>query len=429
MQLRTIRPWGEVIFFVMLGLAIRLYFAPAPGHVTDLATFSQWATIAAKNPWNQLYEKTNASYPPGLMLFFELVGRGYRVLVKYDPHAITLRTVLKLPAIIFDLVGGIVTYLLIRRFAAHKLALGAAAFFIVNPAIIYDSAYWGQVDSIASVCSLIAVWLIACDARQAAWCVLAFGALNKPPIVLLAPLFALEAFLAQGAERWKRLRQTAEGIVGGFAVAYLVAVPFYTDRSIIGVYRRLLWSYRSFSSLYPFNSVNAFNVYAIRHDFFGSDMLAVLGMPLKWWGYIVFLVALLLVVAGYMDRGSPIALLEAGFLVMLAFFLFFTEMHERYLIYALTLVIPLAVLGRRYLWSAGLLTVTLLLNLEYGLNYMWIEMAKPSGMDIHEYAPVLVHICTLINLGVFAVCCYAYVSGARPESHLDSGTQMSSLQS
>ncbi len=66
----ALRPWCDLILLTLLGLAIRLYIAPAPGHVTDLATNSRWATVGADNPWNQLYEKTNAGYPPGAMLFF-----------------------------------------------------------------------------------------------------------------------------------------------------------------------------------------------------------------------------------------------------------------------------------------------------------------------------------------------------------------------
>lgn len=404
-----IRPWQNLAILVLLGLAIRLYLAPAPGHVVDLQTFSRWATIAASNPWNQLYEKANASYPPGLMLFFELVGRACRKWVTHDPDQIFLRVALKLPAIIFDLLGGIISYLLARRFVTDRMAVGAAALFILNPALIYDSAYWGQIDSITSVCSLIAVWLIICGWRRSAWCVLAFAVLNKPPVVLLAPLFAIEALIGDDDNKWKRYRQTVEGILGGFAIAYLVAFPFYTDHSLAGVYRRLFSSYQNFSSLYPFNSANAFNLYAIFSEFFRPDTKAVLGIPLKLWGYEIFLIVLWIVIIGYINRRSPIALIESSFLVMLALFLFFTEMHERYLIYALTLVLPLAVLNRRYLWAAGILTLTLLINLEYGLNYMWIEMAKPSGMNIHEYAPVLSHLCALANLGVFAGCAYAYV--------------------
>jgi Gpi18-like mannosyltransferase len=377
--------------------------------VDDLATFSHWAILAANNPWNQLYEITNASYPPGGMLFFELAGRGYRALVTHDPDQIALRMVLKLPAIFFDLIGSIVTYFLVRRFIAHRLALGAAALLILNPAFIYDSAYWGQIDSITSVCSLTAVWLMICGQRQAAWCVLAFAVLNKPPVIVLAPLFALEPFLADGAERWKRLRATAQGLVGALAVGYLVALPFYTDRSFVGVYWRLISSYQSFSALYPFNSINAFNLYPVFSDFYGSDTAPVLGISLKYWGYALFLVTFLVVAERYTRLRNATALLESSFLIMLGFFLFLTEMHERYLIYALTLALPLAVLDHRYLWAAGLLTLTLLLNLEYGLNHMWIELAKPGGMNIHEYAPVLVHLCSLANLGIFAICCCAYL--------------------
>jgi Gpi18-like mannosyltransferase len=257
--------------------------------------------------------------------------------------------------------------------------------------------------------------MMTCKQRVLAWLLLAFAVLNKPPVLVLGPLFFLEAFLTSDArERAKRLVQTGGGILGAVVLGYLLALPFYTDWSFFGVYHRMISWYQIGSSLYPFTSANAFNVYALFGDFFRSDNTTVLLMPLKYWADLTFIVIFGLILWCYVRKRDEPALLEASFLTMLAFFLVLTEMHERYLIYALTFIPVLAVIHRRYLWSAGVLTLTQWLNLEYSLTYMWVESDKPPGIDPQEFAPVLVHLCALANIGVFMVAGNAFLKDETP---------------
>ena len=149
------------------------------------------ALAAADNPWDRAYEATNANYPPGALLMFELIGRTYRALGYSDP--VSLRVALKLPNLLFDCIGGGVAFAIAARFVEPRRALLAAAAYNLNPAIVYDSALWGQNDSITTVTALAAVWCMLARRRTLAWVVLAFAILNKPPVLILAPLFALEA--------------------------------------------------------------------------------------------------------------------------------------------------------------------------------------------------------------------------------------------
>ena len=156
------------------------------------------------------------------------------------------------------------------------------------------------------------------------------------------------------------------------------------------------------SSLYPYTSANAFNVYALFGDFFAPDTTTVLFVQLKYWADAAFIALAGVILTRYVRLGGERAFLEAGFLLLLAFFLVLTEMHERYLIYALAFASALAPLHRRYVWGAAVLTLTQWLSLEYSLTYMWVESDKPPGINPKEFAPVLVHLCTLANIGVFA---------------------------
>jgi dolichyl-phosphate-mannose-protein mannosyltransferase len=394
--------WRDLALITLAGLVLRLLFIADPGHVVDLGTFGKWALALADNPWHRAYEASNANYPPGAVLVFELIGRGYRALGLNDP--LSLRVALKIPNVGFDCIGGAVLFAIAARFVDDRRALLAAALFDLNPAIIYDSSLWGQNDSITSVSALVAVWCMLRRWRVAAWLALAFAVLNKPPVIVLAPLFALAAFApADNRERRRALNQTVFGVLAAVVCGYLTALPFYTDRSFVAVFARLIAWYGAGSSLYPFTSANGFNVYALFGDFFASDATPVLFVPLKYWADAAFIGIAAAIFWRYTRLRDDRTFLEACFLLMLAFFLVLTEMHERYLIYALTFVPALGALDRRYLWATLTLTLTQWLNLEYSLTYMWIESDRPTGIDPDEFAPVLVHLCALANIAVFGL--------------------------
>jgi hypothetical protein len=202
--------------------------------------------------------------------------------------------------------------------------------------------------------------------------------------------------------------ETIAGLGAAILCGYVVALPFYPDRGLIAVYARMIDWYRVGSSLYPYTSANAFNVFGLGREFFAADTARVLFVPIKYWADLAFCAIAATLLWRYARRPSARALLEASFLVLLAFFLVLTEMHERYLIYALSIAPALAVIERRYCWSTIVLTVTQWLNLEYSLSYMWIESDKPAGIDPDEFAPVLVHLCVGANLAVFGAVAARY---------------------
>jgi dolichyl-phosphate-mannose-protein mannosyltransferase len=363
----------DLALITLAGLVLRLLFVANPGHIVDLNTFGQWALEAADNPLDRAYEATNANYPPGAILVFELIGRTYRALGLSDP--VSLRIAVKAPSIVFDCLGGGVLFALAARFVGPRRALVAAALFDLNPAIIYDSSLWGQNDSITTVSALTAVWCLLAGRPVSAWIILAFAILNKPPVIVLVPLFWIHAFAGMGGPRRRHaFIQTAIGTVAALVFGYLIALPLY-----------------------------AVNVYALFGSFFAPDDVRVLFVPIKYWADAAFGAIAAVLYWRYGRMRDDHTFLEAGFLVLLAFFLVLTEMHERYLIYALTFAPALAPLDRRYLWATLVLTLTQWLNLEYSLTYMWVESDKPAGIDPHEFAPVLVHLCALANIAIFGL--------------------------
>jgi len=106
-----------------------------------------------------------------------------------DSSYFALRILVKLPALAMDLVDAVLIYALVKRYASEAVALGAAALFALNPATIYVSAYWGQVDSVSWGFVLLALWLSVRSSDEPAkltarlvwaWLAIAFSILIKP---------------------------------------------------------------------------------------------------------------------------------------------------------------------------------------------------------------------------------------------------------
>ena len=105
-----------------------------------------------------------------------------------------------------------------------------------------------------------------------AWAAMAFSMLIKPQGALVGVILIAFAFVPVDPEvRRKRLIATAIGLVLSLVMAYLVALLFHPVGNPIAAFSWLLDRYRIGSAVYPYNSVNAFNLYAIKQSFWSPD--------------------------------------------------------------------------------------------------------------------------------------------------------------
>ena len=387
---------------IAAGFLVRTYFIGAAGYVDDMRDFAGWLHSALTYPPNQLYQRDPPiAYPPAYAVLLELTAFTYRLL----PHASNDRdlipTLIKLLPIVFDLFGAVVAFILVGRFASFSLALAAAAYFAFDPAIIYISAYWGQQDSVPIVLALVAVLFLFSGGAWLAWPVLVFAALVKPPVVLLAPLFSIYPFAAPNAsERKMRLLGAAAGIALALILIEALAYTFLPHPTASAPIRALAGQLRQNTSLFAFNSLNAFNLWALFGDFFASDLVHWGPFVMKYWAQALFVAVAAIICLAYVRRRSQIAFLEAAVLLFLAFFLFMPEMHERYESYA-TMFAGVLLFRRSYAIAAAILSLTTLLSLEYAMTYMYLADAHVTAVNLNEFAPCLVRLCALANVGVF----------------------------
>ena len=425
---------SPLVAILALGLIVRLLFLGSDGFHNDLAAFESWTLTLRDNPPWAFYAKSGfADYPPGYFVVLWVLAKLYALLPGAAGDAqhgwALLKVLVKLPAIAMDLVDAGIVYAIVRRYAAQSVALLAAALLAFNPAAIFVSSYWGQVDSVSWGLVLVALWLVlraGDDARKTvprlvwAWLAFAFSLLIKPQAATIGLLFLAYPFAtADAAVRARRLAGTGAGLLAGLVLAYGAGALFGAGANPVRVLGWLLGRYAFGSGVYPYNTVNAFNLYALRQPFWQSDAqpLTFFGLglgSLSLWGVVLVVASTALVVGRYLQRRDDRALIEGAMIVALAFFTLATRMHERYVYGAFLLALPLVAFGRAGLWSALVLSVTTYLNLAYSFAYQ-TAMETHAQVDATNLWPLVSHPAALANVALFFYLGYRYLGGLQSE--------------
>ncbi|MFN2449402.1 MAG: phospholipid carrier-dependent glycosyltransferase [Candidatus Baltobacteraceae bacterium] len=405
------------------GFIIRLLFMGQNGFANDVSSFEAWALTLTAHPLWQFYGSTSfADYPPGYFYVLWIVGHVYAL---FGPHASLdlLKYLVKLPAVLVDLADGALLFAVVRRFASERAALGAAALFLLNPAIIFISASWGQVDSISAGLALVGVYLLlrSEDAEGAvsarfiafAWMVLAYSLLIKPQAAVLIPLFAAFAFASRDRLR-ERLNATGVGMALGVLLVFVLTLPFHPAADAF------VWLYHKYEfgkNVYAYNSVNAFNLWSIRWwqgdvppGFWQKDSLPIFFLPQYVWGIVLLAAATALTIVRYLQTRTPRALVESAALLSLAFFMISTRMHERYVYEGLIFTIAAVPFARRYVAAALIFSFTLFVNLFYSMTYLdVVTHGSRTITNAQDLWPWVTHPVSLLNVATFFILGFLFL--------------------
>ncbi|MGZ3586466.1 MAG: phospholipid carrier-dependent glycosyltransferase [Candidatus Limnocylindrales bacterium] len=421
------------IAILLLGaLALRLIIAyvlfPGSGFKNDVGTFTSWAlTLAHSGPGGFYANAGFADYPPGYLYVLWLIGSlgnglagllgGGTITVAGTTMALSeviTGALLKLPAIASDLLIGYLLYRVVRRWMGARreamgAALGAAALFLFNPVTWYDSALWGQVDSVGTLVMLVAVVLLVDGFSEGAVAAAVLAALIKPQFgVVLAPLLVVlllrrHVFAIGSGPRATLVPRVLRGwltdeqgpwrlvscAVVGVSVLLLLIVPFSLDvPSLIG---RL----QDTAGTYPYLTVNAYNPWALvgagglpsmaasggwspdQVPLIGSLSGVTVGALLLGAAYLVAILQLAL-------RDSRRSILLTVVFLSLAFFILPTRVHERYL-FPVFAFLPLLAVGSRSFKIATLaLAAASFVNLHAVLTNPLYGTANVVGLPVGE---------------------------------------------
>ncbi len=420
---RAFTATAKLAVLLIIGLLIRLAFIGSAGFKNDVSSFEAWAIALASHPLAQFYNPREfADYPPGYFYVLAFIGHVYAG-VSPSGNLDVLKALIKLPAICFDLIDGALLFALVRRFAGDRWGLIAAAIFVLNPAVIFISAAWGQVDSISGGLALAGLYLLlrsddtadADDRRSAfvwpiffAWLLLGYSLLIKPQAAVLVPLFIAFAFVSP-QRRNARLAATGAGIAAAIVLAWILAYPFHPAGSPVAVMDWLLGRYAIGKNVYPYNSANAFNLWSILRPFWQPDSQKIAFLPQYVWGIVLVVAAEVLVLLRYLQSRSQRALIEAAALVTLAFFMLATRMHERYIFDGLLFTIAALPFAARYVWASLVFSLTLFVNLVYSLIYLGVVLNATPGVQAADMWPALTHPLSVVNVAMLFWLGFVYL--------------------
>lgn len=342
-----------------------------------------------------------ANYPPlGVTLFYLTSS----LLEAIDPamplNTFTSRTV----GMIFSVAAGLVLAVGVWRvageFAGPKAAMAAGAVCWLFPPLMLDSAFWGQTDTWFLAPAVWALWLLIRRRWLSAGAVCGLALMLKPqglflgPVVLLGTLFLRARRVDAAGEReqgfGERMRSLGLAAAGTFLVVALIAAPWTLSTG----WDWLNASYVQNFSMYSHTSLMAFNVWYL--DLLGAEragnlteMMAdsqLAGLTRKAWGQLLTLTVLAalaaLTVWRYRHR-REMGLAVFSALWLWSLFVWPTGVHERYIVYAIPLVVALAATMRRY-WPAVLvLAVVGALEITHPV---WVDVQPTSLALVRERA-------------------------------------------
>ena len=339
-------------FVLRMLLAVR-----CRGYDTDNNCFFSWAVWLANVGPNKFYDSVSfCDYPPGYLYLLWPVGKLLNWLGVFSAQSASARVLLRFIPSLCDLGAAYLLWRLARRRLGETAALLLCALYAFSPAVLLDSAVWGQVDGVMVLGLLLTVYFAEKNNWTAALPVFVVTALMKPQALMAAPLGLLALLTGKG-----QLKSALKGLGIALAAAVAMLLPFAWGKPLSWIFEL----YTSTLSSYPYATLNAANFY----DLIGANWAPlsekILGVSYAAFGTVMTVLA----VAGtlalyYWKRSKTAGLALCGAACYILLYLFGAKMHERYLFPALALLLAAYIDRRdaRLLYAFAGFSVTLYLN-------------------------------------------------------------------
>lgn len=389
---------ATLIVIIIGGLLLRVvvggFLLPLSGFRTDVGDFTAWAQRMASGGPGAFYSAGYfADYPPGYLYVLWVLGTIGRTFQALGGVDITFGLV-KIPGILAD--GGVAAMLFLysRRFldgkfgtwSGERVGLLAAAVYLLNPGTLFNSAVWGQIDSVGTLAVLVTLYWLARGWTELAALGAVVAFLIKFQFVFVIPIVLVVGLkrhlLGRSADPehddrrdlLRVLTSLAVGLGSLVALIWPFGLSLYAPGDIVhGLYQKLEDASRTYAGL----SINAINLWRNGWSHLstglawgcdapstppatdcvnGAGVAFTIGSAVVSWqtvGFILFAAVVLIAVWQLARRDDAEGLLLGALLLAVAFFVLPTRVHERYMFPALALAAPLIL--RRWHIPGGVL--------------------------------------------------------------------------
>lgn len=358
------------------GFALRWYLGDLTSQ-GDIGAFRSWMESSVKLGISESYVRQVSSpwvptYPPVAVYMLYAAGRLYQLIVSPGFQIIDPVYMLytKLPSMLSDVLTALVLSVIVARMRSRRAALLAAAVYLVQPAVLYDSTFWGQFDAPYTLLIVFALASAVIKLPVFAGVFLTLACLTKIQAAVFAPVVLLLL-------PWKP-RPLVRWLVASLGIVAASLIPFVLTGSLEHVLRVLnVGGIMGQSHL----SWNAYNLWWLIHGtgawYRTSHTVLFAGLTEGQFGIILFLtlyVAVLLRLRVLLHSARKTserfnAVFHAATVVVLGMFMLGPEMHERYLFPFLALGLPVAFMNRRLAIAYVIASFAFMFNLMAVFQY------------------------------------------------------------
>lgn len=350
------------ILLIVASFVFRFSVLEHPGYAFDLKLNKEWSLGLAQHGLSavkDLRESPINYFPNYALTLFLWKGIGSVFLHLHLPDTQVTQSfftaLIKLPGIFGDIL--VVSVLFAWGFSSFRGArrMLPAVLYALAPGIIYDSAIWGQVDSLHTGCALAGLFAWSRGKKTLAGMLFVTAVFFKVHAIIFLVLYLVIMLSEEGVRVFLKKRALAM-----FATAALITLPYYL---VLGVRLLAAGSVGSFEK-YPFITLNAMNIWwpatRIAGSFIRDDQGAI---PLLFVGFALFVLVSAEIFYSLAKKVNETRALQAAALIAFAFFLFPTEMHERYLFPFFAFAVLCAARSKRWFIATIVLSVSFFINL------------------------------------------------------------------
>ncbi len=344
----------SVMFFAALLLRLVLAFS-VEGYSTDIGTFKSWGSLTNSAGYQNVYSEASfLDYPPGYLYVLSFLDhvRSFFGLEFVDSM---YTMILKTPSILADLASAFIVYKMAAKRWGENFGIFTSAAYLFCPAVILNSAIWGQIDSFCTLLVLFSLHFLKKDKYLFAGLIYGLCSLCKPQMLMFAPIFLFYTIYK------KAYKGLIIGLASCFFIIILLSTPFINNFN----YFWLVEKYAATMASYPYMSVNAYNFWALLTlNWVPLPQNEIFTFVLNWSAPV--LVCILSGIFMFKCK-SKIRIYATAAIITSTMYIFAIKMHERYFFPTLLFLLIIYVLtkDRRFIYCFSLFTIVHTINVFY----------------------------------------------------------------
>lgn len=357
---------NKLYLLVAVGLLIRLVLSPILGFKIDINAWSAWAFRGYELGFPNFYSDIIwTNYTPGyiyILYILEAVKRFFNL----SPEMFYI--LLKIPSILAELTLASFVFKIIKERFSINIAIIAASLVLLNPAFIFNSSVWGQIDGLLTLLMILSVYHLTKSRLILSSIFFTLALLIKPQALFLMPVYILFILKNFNLDTFLKL------VIPGAFLALTASLPFFPNKPLTGLIELVI----KMANDYPASSLFAYNFWGII-GFWIDDSNNWYNLSYREWGILLLACYWISLILFYFKK--TINLYALCTLALLSFYFLPTRVHERYLYPAIVFLILFAasLKSRTLFLLANIISFIHLLNLYYAYVYyneFYLKMPK-----------------------------------------------------